>query len=147
MLNAIHLYRVANTLHRHKVPGLPKLISLVNFLLFNSSIPHEATIGEGTRFAYGGIGVVIHKDSVIGRDVLIGQGITIGGRSRSPIAPVIGDRVFVGAGARILGPIKVGEGSIIGPNAVVIADVPPRSIVVGVPGRVIRTDIDVADYI
>jgi serine O-acetyltransferase len=147
MLNAIHLHRVANALHRRNVPVLPKLVSYLNFLLFNSAIPAATTIGAGTRFAYGGIGVVIHKDSVIGRDVTIGQGITIGGRSRHRETPIIGDRVYIGAGARVLGPIKVGEGSIIGPNAVVLADVPPRSIVVGVPARIIRTDIEIEDYI
>lgn len=146
-MNAIHLYRLARALHERGVPLLPKALYYANFLIFNSSIPFTAAIGEGSRFAYGGIGVVVHGAAKIGRGVTLGQGITIGGRSRLPAVPEIGDNVYIGAGARVLGPIRIGSGSIIAPNAVVIHDVPPRSIVGGVPARILRTDIDWQDYI
>jgi serine O-acetyltransferase len=146
-MNAINLYRIARGLHQRGVPLLPKALYYVNYLIFNSSLPYTAAIGEGSRCAYGGMCVVIHADAKIGRGVTLGQCITVGGRSRHPQAPEIGDDVYIGAGARVLGPIRVGSGSIIAPNAVVIHDVPPRSIVGGVPARILRTDIDWRDYI
>jgi serine O-acetyltransferase len=130
-----------------RVPLLPKLLYYVTFLIFNSSIPPTAIIGKGSRFAYGGIGVVIHSRARIGERVVIGQGITIGGRSHSPEVPIIGDGAYLGAGSRILGAITIGAGSVVAPNAVVIADVPPRSIVGGVPARILKRDIDAADYV
>lgn len=147
MLNAIHLYRTARTLHRARIPILPRVFYYLTFLLFNSSLPYTAETGAGTRCAYGGIGVVIHGRARIGRGCTLGQGMTIGGRSRHPEVPVLGDNVYVGAGARILGPIHVGSGSLIAPNAVVLDDVPPRSIVGGIPARILRTDVDIADFV
>ncbi len=146
-MNAITLYRLAHALHRRGIPAVPKALYYANFLLFNSSIPFTAEIGEGSRFAYGGVGVVVHGAATIGRNVTLGQGITIGGRSRQTTVPKIGDNVYIGAGARILGGVTIGSGSIIAPNAVVIHDVPARCIVGGVPARVIRTDIEIDDYI
>jgi len=63
----------------HHVPVLPKLITLVIFLLYNSKVPYKASIGKGTILGYGGIGVVIHSDSVIGKDYVISQQVTVGG--------------------------------------------------------------------
>lgn len=147
MPNAITLYRAARWCHKKQIPVIPKLLFYCTFLVFNSAIPYTAEIGEDTRFAYGGIGVVIHSRAKIGKRVIIGQGITIGGRSRHPEVPVIGDDVYIAAGARILGPVSIGDGSFVAPNAVVIHDVPPRSIVGGVPAKILRSNIDVKEYI
>jgi len=146
-MNAVHLYRIGRWLYLKRIPVLPKLIYYVIFLVYNSSIPMSATIGAGTRFGYGGMGVVLHADCVIGRDVLIAQQVTVGGRSRIPQVPVIEDNCYIGAGAKVLGPVRIGAGSVVGANAVVTKDVPPRSIVAGVPARLIRSDIDVRDYV
>lgn len=145
-MNAISLYRVGHWCHQRRIPILPRLLHRLLFLLFNSSIPMSAEIGEGTVLCYGGMGVVLHQHCRIGRNVVIAQQVTVGGRSRRGAVPVIEDRCYIGAGARILGPIRVGAGSVVGANAVVIEDVPPCSVVVGVPARVVRSDIDILEY-
>jgi len=146
-MNSIYLYRIARYLFIYKVPFIPKLIYFFVFLIYNSSIPYSCSIGKGTKFGYGGMGVVIHARARIGSNCIISQQVTIGGRSRSTQVPVIGDNVYIGAGAKILGDVTIGSGSVIGANAVVISDVPSRSIVVGVPAHVVKTGINVGDYI
>ena len=144
--SVITTYRVASWLYRHKVPLLPKLLWGLGYLCFNAHIPYTAEIGEGTQLGYGGMGIVIHGRTKIGRNCLIGQQVTIGGKSRHYEVPVIGDNVYIAAGAKVLGPIRVGDGAVIGANAVVVKDVPAHCVVAGVPARIIATDIDVADY-
>ncbi|MCD7785685.1 MAG: serine O-acetyltransferase [Oscillospiraceae bacterium] len=97
----------------------------------------------GTTLAYGGVGVVIHKNAVIGKDCIIESNVTIGGRNNIPGAPVIGDNVFIGTGAKILGNIRIGSGSIIGANAVVIYDVPEKCSVGGIPAKILHENIDI----
>lgn len=145
-MNAIHLHRVARWFHQRNVRVASRLFERLIFLLYNSSIPASVEIGECSRFAYGGMGVVLHHDCRIGRDVLISQQVTLGGRAPRDGVPEVGDGCFIGPGARILGPIRIGEGSIIGANAVVLDDVPPRSVAAGVPARIIRSDISTRDY-
>jgi serine O-acetyltransferase len=79
MLNAIFFYRISRWLYLHHIPVLPKLITLLIFLIYNSKVPYTAKIGKGTRLGYGGIGVVIHSKSNIGDYCTIGQQVTIGG--------------------------------------------------------------------
>jgi serine O-acetyltransferase len=137
-MNAIGLYRVGRWLYLHHIPLLPKITKGLDFLLFNSVVPYTAEIGKGTKFAYGGIGCVVHSQAKIGERVIIGQNTTIG-RSLDPDDfPSIGSDVYISAGARIIGKIHVGNNVIIGANAVVNKDIPDNSIVAGVPARVIR---------
>lgn len=90
---------------------------------------------------YGGLGVVIHKDAIIGNDCHIDQGVTIGGTGTKLGVPRLGDRVYIGAGAKILGDISVGDGATIGANAVVLTDVPPNGVAVGVPARLVKVRV------
>lgn len=143
----IHWYRFAHWLFRHHIPVLPKIIYYIQYFLFNSSVPASCSIGRGTKFAYGGIATVIHARAVIGKNCVIGQCVTIGGRSKYFEVPKIGDNVYIGAGAKILGPITVGNNSVIGAGAVVIKDVPENSIVAGIPAKIIKTGIDSNDFI
>lgn len=101
-----------------------------NFFLYNSVVPASAVIGSGTKFSYGGIGVILHERAVIGKRCKIGQGANISGKCRS-----IGDDVYISAGAKIVGRCRIGSASIIGANAVVMDDVRPLSIVAGVPAK------------
>lgn len=134
----IHWYRLAHFLYSMHIPFLPKLIYYVQYILFNSSVPASCIIGKKTKFAYGGIGVVIHYRAEIGANCMIGQNITIGGRSGHYDVPKIGNNVEICAGSRVLGPIKVGDNAIIGANAVVIKDVPANAVVAGVPAKIIK---------
>lgn len=142
----IHWYRLANWLYNRHIPILPKLLWRMMYLLFNSSVPASCTIGKGTVLAYGGIGIVVHARAVIGRNCMIGQNTTIGGKSGWYEVPIIGDNVQISAGARILGPIRIGSNVIIGANAVVVKDVPDNCIVAGIPAKIIKEDISMDDF-
>lgn len=117
------------------------------FLLFNSVVSPRVKLGRNVKFAYGGIGTVVHKDSIIGNGVAIGQCVTIGGspgRSGTTDSgtrfhvPHIKDNVYIAAGSRILGGITIGKFSIIGANSVVTSDVDDFSIYAGQPAKKIN---------
>ena len=140
-LHAIVLYRIAHVLWRWKVPFLPRLLSQGGRFLTGIEIHPAARIGEGL-FIDHGMGVVIGETSVVGKNVTLYQGVTLGGtgKEKGKRHPNIEDNVVIGTGAKILGNITVGENSYIGANAVVLKDVPSNSTVVGVPGRITKQD-------
>ncbi len=137
-MNAIGLYRAGRWMYVHHVPVMPMLFKGMTYLLFNSVVPYTAEIGRESKFAYGGIGCVVHSRAKVGDRVIIGQNTTIG-RSLDPEDfPTIGNDVYISAGARIIGNIKIGNNVIMGANAVVNKSVEDTSIVAGVPAKVIR---------
>lgn len=138
MINAIKFYRNGNWCFLNKIPLIPKIIELIIFLLYNSKIPSSASIGKSSYFAYGGIGVVIHKRSKIGDNVMIGTNCTIGGRSKKYNVPIIGDNVVIFNGSAVLGDIIIGNNVIIGANSVVIDSFDENSVVAGAPARLIK---------
>lgn len=138
MINAYFFYKLSHQLYLKKIPVLPTFIKFICFMVYNSSIPFQCKIGKGSRFGYGGIGVVIHKRAILGKNCLIGTNITIGGKSPHFEVPIIGDDVYIATGAKILGPITIGNNVTIGANAVVIKDVPDNAVVVGIPAKVIK---------
>ena len=149
-MNAINKYRVSRWFYLHHLEPIAWLIRSWIYLIHNSFIPYKCEIGAGTIFGYKGIGCVIHSSAKIGTDCVIGTNVTIGGGAGGSnkriseynemrgIVPVIGDRVYIGTGAKILGDIVIGDDVIIGANAVVIGDVPSRCVVGGVPAKVLR---------
>jgi serine O-acetyltransferase len=146
MFNPVSYYRLARWLYLRGIPLLPKIIEKLSFLIFHCYIPYQAEIGEGFEVGYWGVGVVIHPRVRIGQNVFVSNGVTIGGRNESPDVPRIEDNVFIATGAKVLGDVTIGQGSVIGANAVVIRSVPPRCIAVGVPARISRENINVRDY-
>lgn len=131
------LYRIGNALYRLGIPLVPSLFDGLIRVFYRCAVFSSSSIGPRTKFSYGGIGLVIHQRASIGADCIIGSNVTIGGRSGHKEVPVIEDGVYVGTGAKLLGPIRIGAGSIIGANAVVLQDVPAGATAVGVPARII----------
>ncbi len=138
MIDAIKIYRIGRKFYNKKLYFLSKILYHLNYFLHNSHIPNSVEIGENSKFAYGGIGLVIHHNAKIGKNCMIGQGVTIGGKFGSKEVPIIEDNVYIGAGVRILGNIKIGKNSIIAPNSVVLKDVLPYSVMAGVPAKKIN---------
>lgn len=140
-LHALILYRIAHALHVMKVPFLPRMLSQVGRFFTGIEIHPGAKIGDGL-FIDHGMGVVIGETAVIGDNVTIYQGVTLGGtgKEKGKRHPTIESNVVIGAGAKILGNITVGDNTYIGSNAVVIRDVAAKSTVVGVPGRITKQD-------
>lgn len=131
------IYRCAHWLARHRVPLLPRLLYILNRILFAVVLPPTVEVGPGTVFGYSGLGIVVHARCRLGARVNVGANVTIGGRSGLYEVPVLEDEVEVGAGARILGPVRIGRGAKIGANAVVLHDVPAGATVVGIPARIV----------
>ncbi|HST80110.1 MAG TPA: serine O-acetyltransferase [Kineosporiaceae bacterium] len=145
-LHAIWSHRLTHRMWQR--PGLmvpARLISLWTRSFTGVEIHPGATIGR-RFFIDHGTGVVIGETAEIGDDVMLYHDVTLGGRSLQRVKrhPTIGNGVVIGAGARILGPVKVGDKAQIGANAVVVRDVPDGAVVVGIPGEVLRPRVDPA---
>lgn len=145
-MKAIKLYYISNWLYKHKIPILPMILQLIIFLIFNCWIPYECEIGKGTKLAYGGIAIVIHKNAKIGRNCIIGSCVTIGGNKANDKVPIIEDSCYIASGAKIFGTVTIGKESFIGANSVVTRDIPEKSLVSGIPSKIIKKNIDINDY-
>ncbi len=146
-MSAINLYRLSRWLYQRKIPILPKVIYALCYFMFNASVPYTANIGKRTKLGYGGMGIVIHARATIGENCVIGQQVTVGGKAGDNEPPVIGDNVYIATGAKIIGEICVGNNCVIGANCVVNKSVPDCSVVAGVPGKIIKSNIDINNYI
>lgn len=140
-VHALWIQRLAHWFWMRGFLFVGRFISHVNRFLTGIEIHPAARLGPGL-FIDHGMGVVIGETTEVGENVTIYQGVTLGGTSleRKKRHPTIGDNVVIGAGAKILGPFTVGDNSKIGSASVVVNEVPPNSVVVGVPGRVIYRD-------
>ena len=136
---AVRMHRRANYFYRHNRHLLARMTSEWCRFTTGIDIHPGATIGQ-RLFIDHGVGVVIGETAVIGDDVTIYQGATLGGTGKhgGKRHPTVGDHVTISAGAKVLGPLTVGDHAKIGAGAVVLRDVPPFSTVVGVPGHVVR---------
>ncbi|MBD2362468.1 serine O-acetyltransferase [Anabaena minutissima FACHB-250] len=145
-LQALILHRLAHWLHNIGLPFIPRLISHIARFLTGIEIHPGATIGQGV-FIDHGMGVVIGETAIIGDYALIYQGVTLGGTGKESGKrhPTLGENVVVGAGAKVLGNIQIGNSVRIGAGSVVLRDVPSDCTVVGIPGRIVyRSGVRVA---
>jgi len=140
-VQALLAHRAAHALLEARVPLLPRFIAYVTRAVTGIEIHPAAAIGR-EFFIDHGSGVVIGETAVIGNFVTLYQGVTLGGTGfqRGKRHPTLGDNVTVGSGAKLLGPIAVGDGAKIGANTVVIEDVPPGATVVGNPGHPVKLE-------
>ena len=138
-LHALVIHRVGHWFWSHGLRWLGRLTSHIGRWLTGIEIHPGATIGRRV-FIDHGMGVVIGETAEIGEDTTLYHGVTLGGTTwnKGKRHPTLGRNVVVGAGAKILGPIKVGDGAKIGSNAVVVKDVPDGATVVGIPGRIVE---------
>ncbi len=143
----LFFYKIAFFLMQKKIPLLPNIFNkLFVRILFGCYIGLGARIGKGTRIGYGGIGVVIHHRAIIGNNVIIHTGVTIGGTTKHYKVPIIGDNSIIASGAKIIGPISIGNNCIIGANAVVLESIPDNCVAVGVPAKIIKRNINIFHY-
>ena len=138
-LHAVWIHRISRWFWTRNFKLIARWISQLARGLTGIEIHPGATVGPGL-FIDHGMGVVIGETAEVGSDVTLYHGVTLGGTSMSKGKrhPTIGDRVTIGAGAKVLGNITIGSDSRIGANAVVVKSVPENSVVVGVPGQIIR---------
>lgn len=147
-VHATIMHWFAHFLWRHKLIFLSRLMSQINRGLTGVEIHPGAVIGK--RFVIDhGMGIVIGETAEVGDDVILYQGVTLGGtgKEKGKRHPTIGNNVLVGTGAKVLGPFKVGDNSRIAANAVVLEEVPQDSTAVGVPARVVKIAGEKIDYV
>jgi serine O-acetyltransferase len=140
-VQALLAHRAAHAILESGVPVLPRMIAYVTRAVTGVEIHPAAEIGT-EFFIDHGSGVVIGETARIGDRVTLYQGVTLGGTGfqRGKRHPTLGDNVTVGSGAKLLGPIAVGDGAKVGANTVVVEDVPPGATVVGNPGHPVRVE-------
>jgi serine O-acetyltransferase len=137
-VHAIWFHRLSHRMWQEpRLRLLARLLSQTVRAVTGVEIHPGAQLGR-RLFIDHGMGVVIGETAVVGDDVLLFHGVTLGGRSmrRGKRHPTLGDNVTVGAGAKVLGPVQIGSGAQIGANAVVITDVPPDYVAVGIPAKI-----------
>lgn len=140
-LHAVWMHRLNHRLWHSRAPQLlPRILAFLTRSATGIEIHPAARIGR-RFFIDHGMGVVIGETSEVGHDVMLYNGVNLGGRSLDRVKrhPTLGNEVTVGTGAKILGPVVVGDRSQVGANAVVVRDVPPDSIAIGIPAKVART--------
>ncbi len=133
---AVLIYRFSNIIWKAKLKLVARIIANFGRIITGIEIHPAAKIGKNL-FIDHGIGVVIGETAVIGDNCTLYHGVTLGGVSweKGKRHPTLGDDVIIGAGAKVLGPITLGDGSKIGSNAVVLQDIPKNTTVVGIPAR------------
>ena len=142
-LHAVWLHRLSYLLWTHRLRFLSRLLSHINRRITGIDIHPNAVIGR-RFFIDHGMGVVIGETAEIGDDVLMYQGVVLGGTTveKKKRHPTIGNNVVIGAAAILLGPINIGNGAKVGANSVVTKDVAPMTVVAGAPARVVRMRSD-----
>ncbi len=146
-IHALIAYRIAHFFYKHKWFFIARVISQLSRFFTGIEIHPGAKIGKGL-FIDHGMGVVIGETTEIGDDVMLYHGVTLGGtgKDKGKRHPTVGNGVLIGAGAKVLGPITIGDNAKIGSNAVVLKDVPPNATSVGISARnIVRTNKQIVE--
>lgn len=145
-MDAIKLQRLSHRLKRANVPIIPRLIYHFIHFRYSSCLSPDIPIGEGTKLGHRGIGVVVNKKAIIGRNVILSQNVTIA--SRDGKAPLIEDWCYVGANSVVLGGVTLGKNSYVGALTFVNKDVPDGAVAIGSPARIlrVRTPDEIAEW-
>lgn len=133
----IYLYKIGRFFYLLKIPFFPKVFELIIFILFSSRIPSDVSIGKNTKFAYFGMSVLLAHKTIIGDNCMIGMRVTTGRNFPYKNVPQIGNKVWIGANAVIIGPVIIEDDVIIAPNSLVNKSVPKGAIVGGNPAKII----------
>ncbi len=145
MIKPVQIQRFSHRLRWF--PLLAKLITYFIRIVFGCYLPYQLRLGKKFVIGYGGIGIVIHERAIIGEDVHLDQNVTIGGTTKKYVVPKIGNHVYIGAGAVVLGPITIEDNVVIGANSVVVNNIPSNSLVVGAPAKIIKKGITKEQYV
>ena len=135
----ILFYRLGNWCYNYKIP-LYFITDYMTRYICGCWFPAKISAGKKLRLGYGGLGVVVHHNTVIGSNVTISQNVTIGRNFGDKMVPIIGNDVYIGKGALIFGEISIGNNVIIGGNTVVNKSIPDNSTVVGNPFKIIQSN-------
>lgn len=143
-MNAIRMYRIMRSLYLHKIPLLPKFIQLLIFLIYNSKVTGDSSIGKGTYFVCNGISTVIIPGTIIGKNCVLGLRFSTVRKFPYKEVPKLGNNVWCGPNVVIAGPVIIDDDVIIAANSFVDKSVPKGAIVAGSPARIIgwRKDLD-----
>lgn len=136
---AYHMWKWARILYLHRIPVLPFLLQQLSRILFCCLVPYKTKMGKNVHLNHLGMGIIINPDCVIGNNVRINQHVTLGGTGDKG-CPIVEDDVYIGAGAKVLGGVRLGKGARIGANAVVLCDVPEGATAVGVPAKIVMAN-------
>lgn len=146
MQGIVRLHKLSRRLLNLRLRRLSRLVEHVIRLVYAARIPAEADINPSVHFSHNALAVVVTKKASIGPRCQIGMHVLLGSNWPQEGGPRLEQDVVVQCGAKIVGPVTIGRGSVIGANAVVLKDVPPHSLVVGVPGVIKKTGIRIEDY-
>jgi serine O-acetyltransferase len=146
MQGIVRLHKFSRRLLELRFRRLSRLVEHFIRVVYAARIPAEADIDPSVHFSHNALAVVVTKKASIGPRCQIGMHVLLGSNWPQEGGPRLEQDVVVLCGAKIVGPVTIGRGSVIGVNAVVLKDVPPHSLVVGVPGVVKKTGIRIEDY-
>lgn len=146
MQGIVRLHKLSRRLLDLRFCRLSRLIEQVIRFVYAARIPAEADIDPSVHFSHNALAVVVTKEASIGPRCQIGMHVLLGSNWPRKGGPRLEQDVVVMCGAKILGPVTIGRGSVVGANAVVLKDVPPNALVAGVPGVIKKTDIRIEDY-
>jgi serine O-acetyltransferase len=142
----VRLQNFAAWLLRRRLRWLARSIEIFIRIVYSARIPAATKIAPSVFFAHNALAVVLNECSIIGKGCEVGTHVVLGGNPHASGAPILQENVVVMTGAKLIGKITIGTGSVIAANAIVLIDIPPRCLAGGIPAKVLRENIDSSTY-